>query len=571
MLDSPPKEWPGGRLIRACVTALLGVAAIVYVGFHSTLALSGEDVDKYESPLMLSVGRQLVAGPWGLYGPYDGSNHLVLIHAPLYYRATGLMAWTMMQLGLHPVDAARAAGRTLSLLSLAATMAAAYRLGRLGGLPRRAGWWAALLLAASPVLAGLPVAVRPDMAGVALQSWGVALALQAIVGPGREPGRRLATASALFGLAACVKQHLLAGWAVSAGLAAWAWVRGRLGLGAVARLVLPGAALAAAIYGAEWFVTAGRVWEAAFLAAANVGRVHPGDWLHVATVIAAMVGKSAGIAALAVAGAAEKRYGSPGWVTAIASLLIGSITLLSVAQLAIPAPWITAMLPVVALAGVMIALPGCAAAVRPSPSDGRIDVALGIYCGSEMVLLIALSRSSSGAWINYGIPAVMFAAVLAARSLAGAWDAMSRLRRVISVVAAVAVLASVLMDAKVEVNRRRAEHADLAGVFASTQLPPSAFFFADRPGLNRMSGRLEWVYDDWLYPAFESLKLAEPRAHWLRPTLGPSAVVRAVVLESDLSRIDGIPESLPALGFRQAGRFGSFRVWILGYRSPGAP
>jgi hypothetical protein len=549
---------------------LLGVAAIVYVGFHSTLALSGEDVDKYESPLMLSVSRQLVAGPWGLYGPYSGSNHLVLIHAPLYYRAAGLMAWTMMRAGLHPVDAARAAGRTLSVLSLAATMGAGYRLGRLGGLPRRAGWWAALLLAASPVLAGLPVAVRPDMAGVALQSWGVALALQAIAGSGRDPGR-LAAASALFGLAACVKQHLLAGWAVSAALAAWAWLRGRLGLGGVARLVLPGAALAAAIYGAEGLVTAGRVWEAAFLAPANVGRIHLGDWLHVATVVAAMVGKSAGLAALAVAGAAAKRHWSPGWVPAIAFLLIGSITLLSVAQLAIPAPWITAMLPVVALAGLVVALPGCAAEVRPSPPDGRIDVALGIYCGSEIVLLIALCQSSNGAWINYGIPAMMFAAVLAARSLGGAWDAMSRLGLMISVVAVVAVLASVLMDAKVEVNRRRAEHAYLAGVFASTRLPPSAFFFADRPGLNRMSGRLEWVYDDWLYPAFESLKLAEPRAHWLRPILGPSAVVRAVVLESDLPRIDGIPEPLPALGFRPAGRFGPFRVWILGYRSPGAP
>ena len=114
MLESPPKERLGGRLIRACVTALLGVAAITYVGFHSTLALSGEDVDKYESPLMLSVGRQLVAGPWGLYGPYGGSNHLVLIHAPLYYRAAGLMAWLgpyrVGEAAAEPVGAASVSG-----------------------------------------------------------------------------------------------------------------------------------------------------------------------------------------------------------------------------------------------------------------------------------------------------------------------------------------------------------------------------------------------------------------------------------------------------------------------------
>ena len=285
-------------------------------------------------------------------------------------------------------------------------------------------------------------------------------------------------------------------------------------------------------------------------------RVHPGDWLHVGTVVAAMVGKGSGLAALAVAGAAAKRHWSPGWVVGFASLLIGTIAALSVAQLAIPAPWVTAMLPVVALAGLVVALPGCAAAVRRSPSNDRIDAALGLYCGFEMMLLVVLCRSSSGAWINYGIPALIFAAALAARSLAVAADAMPRLGRAVSAVAAVAVLASVLMDAKVEVNRRRTERADLARIFASTSLPPSACFFADRPGLNRMSGRLEWVYDDWLYSAFESLKLAEPRRRWLRSMLGRSAAVRAVVLESDGNRVDGIPEMLPELGFVRAGRSG---------------
>ena len=69
-----------------------------------------------ESPLMLSVARQLVVGPWELYGPFGGSNPLVLIHAPLYYRAAALLAWPMARAGLHPVDAARLAGRLISAL-----------------------------------------------------------------------------------------------------------------------------------------------------------------------------------------------------------------------------------------------------------------------------------------------------------------------------------------------------------------------------------------------------------------------------------------------------------------------
>jgi hypothetical protein len=322
--------------------------------------------------------------------------------------------------------------------------------------------------------------------------------------------------------------------------------------------------VAGLVYGAEWLVTGGRVWEAAFVAAANVGRVHPGDWLHVGTVLAAMLGNSAGLAALAVAGAGMMGPRRRGWVDVFASLLAVAITLLAVGQLAIPAPWITGLLPLVALAALMIALPACVTRIPPSEGDGWVDGVIGLYCGAELILLVVLCRSSSGAWINYGIPAVVFASVLIARALARAADAMPPLQRAILVVAAVAVLASVLMDAKVEVNRRRAEHADLARIFASTGLPPAAVFFADRPGLNRMSGRLEWVYDDWLYPAFESLKLAEPRARWLRSLLEARDAVRAVVLESDSDRIDGIPESLPSLGFQFAGRVGSFRVWTLG-------
>ena len=243
---------------------------------------------------------------------------------------------------------------------------------------------------------------------------------------------------------------------------------------------------------------------------------------------------------------------------------------LTVAQLAFPDPWITGYLPFVALVGLIIALAGCVASTSPSDGAVRMDAALGLYLGVEVLILVVLCRSSDGAWINYGIQAVVLAAVLTARSLARVMDAAPGWRRAIPALAAVAVLASVYMDARLEVTLRRAERADLARCFTSTGLPPAAFFFADRPGLNRMSGRMEMVYDDWLYPVFESLKLAEPRSRWLRPMLSPRASVRAVVLESDSPRVNGIPEPLSALGFLPAGRSGPFRVWTVGHPSSGA-
>lgn len=64
-------------------------------------------------------------------------------------------------------------------------------------MPRRAGWWSVFLIAASPALAGQPFAVRPDMAGVALQMAGVLLSMRALAG-GHRAGRHVAWSYALF-------------------------------------------------------------------------------------------------------------------------------------------------------------------------------------------------------------------------------------------------------------------------------------------------------------------------------------------------------------------------------------
>src|SRR5690349_11400885 len=111
MSETSPREQPEDHRGSALVTSILTASACVLIVFRLSLALGREDVDNYESPLMLSVAWQLMAGPWELYGPFGGRNPLVLIHAPLYYRAAALTAWPLARAGLQPVEASRLAGR----------------------------------------------------------------------------------------------------------------------------------------------------------------------------------------------------------------------------------------------------------------------------------------------------------------------------------------------------------------------------------------------------------------------------------------------------------------------------
>jgi hypothetical protein len=549
-------RWPS-----VGITSILAASACIFLGFRIVLALGGEDVDKYESPLMLSVARQLVTGPWELYGPFGGSNPLVLIHAPLYYRAAGLAAWPMARAGLHPVEAARRAGRLISVIGLAATAMAAYRLGRLGGLPRRAGWWSALLVASSSVLAGQPFAVRPDMVGVALQSWAIVLVLEGL----RGGGRRLGVASSLFGLAVCVKQHLVGAWAVSTGLALLAWLRGRAGLGAVARVVLPGAAVALAIYGAEWVVTGGRIWDAAFVAAANVGRVHPGSWDRAFIVSIAIGNRSAGVVALLAAAAFTAAGSRPGVIrrlsTAVGIVAIGVVLGALVVQIRSHDPMAGVATFLLVILAALLALPAATLCVRDSAPAIGIDAALWVYLAVELVLAMLLARASTGAWLNYAIPATVLASALAGRGLGRAlhtrtppWLAVP------AALASLAVLASSIYGIREVQQQDRFERLIVEQFYERLKRPRSSYFFTDRPGINRVNGRLELVHDDWLYPVFESLRLAEPRSRWLGTAI-VSGPVRAVVATNDRSLIEGTTLDLRRLGFHSDASLGPFYVW----------
>src|SRR5262249_16535433 len=145
-----------------------------------------QEVGTLETPLVMPIVRQLLGGPFVLYGPFGGKNPAVLIHAPLYYHLAALLAWPLVRAGLAPEPASLVAGRSLSLLGLLATMVAVDRLARLDGAPRRAGTWAVLLVAAAPVVAGVSSSVRPDLFGIALQTTGAVLVLAALRG---ESGR----------------------------------------------------------------------------------------------------------------------------------------------------------------------------------------------------------------------------------------------------------------------------------------------------------------------------------------------------------------------------------------------
>ena len=85
------QEPVGGGRGSAWVTAILVVSAAATVGYWTVRAFGEEDTEAMESPLILSVARQFEVSPWELYGPFGGSNPLVLIHAPLYYRAAALL------------------------------------------------------------------------------------------------------------------------------------------------------------------------------------------------------------------------------------------------------------------------------------------------------------------------------------------------------------------------------------------------------------------------------------------------------------------------------------------------
>ncbi len=546
------------------VTVILSAGLAVAIGVGVWRTLGREDTEAYESPLILCVARQLVRGPWGLYGPYGRQNLLVLIHAPVYYRLAALLAWPLTIAGFDVVSAARLAGRSLSVLGLAVTAWSAYRIARLDGAPARAGWWAACLIAIAPVVGVIPFTVRPDMLGIGLQTTGIMLVLTAL--QSRRPSRRaIAGAYAAFGVAMCVKQHLVGGPVVSTILLLWAWRRGLVSFGRIGLGLLIAVTIVAVIYVTEELVTGGHMSQAVFMAATETARVRPADWGRAVIVVFNIIGESSFLIVLMTAAVLAQVVQKPGGAVRAALAPIGTALIGLVVVLAFVAKFYVSIFSIAAaLMTVSICLflfiPACTILERRTLFADRLDVTLCLFGAAELIIVVLLCQASTGAWVNYGIQAIVFAAILTARTLSRACE-LARLRRIVLPIALVslAALAAVLQDAYASLVRVRNERRLVTSVVQAIGRPSSELYFDGWPGRNRVYGNVEMVYDDWLYPVFESMHLAEPRSSWLVSALTRGSI-RVVITSSDGLLIDGLDKPLPAIGYTPRFRYPPFII-----------
>jgi hypothetical protein len=555
-----------GDTLSTWLTAIFSLAAAIAVGFGLYLAFGREDTEVLESPLMYSVARQLLDGPWVLYGPFGARNPLVLIHAPLYYHLAALLAWPIFRAGVDPVWAALAAGRAISFVGLGLTGAAAYRLARIDGARPRAGLWAALLIAASPAVDVMPYAVRPDMLGIALQTTGVLLVLATRQIP-RSAGALLPAAFAAFGLAACIKQHFVTAPAISTLLLLSASATGRLPFKFVARGLATGLAIVLLVYGIEEVATGGRMSQAAIQAAATTSRVHPGSWTRFLIVSFTIMGRNSGLLALLVAAGLAgirarqtigRRFLEVTGLVVIVTIVLRSAPISLEGDVDLWAEFVGTFNITVA---VLFVLPACYLLSRRTLATGSVDNALLYYLAAECLGVMILSRASTGAWINYGIQAVIFASILTARALDRACDFVPSTRVLFPfVLAALVFLGNVISGARTTASARLYDRLALARIFEYYRHPTTEFFFVSRPGDNRVYGQRALVYDDWLYPVFESIHFAEPQSVWLTRALTADSI-NYVVTTSDSNGIDGLGRSFHDLGYVRGIKVGKFFVW----------
>ena len=418
-------RWNSGDSSRAnfrlpvWVSGTLALAACMLVAWLF-MALGRDDVEASESPLVLAVARQITDGPRELYGPFGGGNPLVLIHAPLYYRLAALFAWPIFRGSLDADRAALVAGRTISLVGFAATLAGVFCLARFRGAPRDAGWWAVLLAAATPVYGGLIVEVRPDMLGVAIQTWGVVLLVGALQAE-RPNARKILIAFACFGAAACVKQQLAVTPGVSFYLLSSACRAKRVRFASLVGALVCDASVLFIYYGFELGITHGRVAEAVSRAAGACSLVHPSTWGSARDSMLVLCWKCVGLilllasSALAVipvqAGRMRRLFA---WV---GTGLIGLVTVLTVVQIFMVTPSISGLIVLGLVVTMVCFMPIGVAALGRTWRAGGIDVAYLLYFAGELALTAYLFRLSTGAWYNYAVQAVIFASVIAARAL----------------------------------------------------------------------------------------------------------------------------------------------------------
>ena len=417
----------------ASVAATLSITAAIAIAFGLWLACGESDTEPMESPLLLSVASQLERGPWKLYGPFGRQNPLVLIHAPLYYHLGALLTWPLARTGVDSITAARLTGRALSFLGLLLTALCAFWIARLDKGPPRAGWWAACLVAAAPVVGTTPFTVRPDMLGVGLQTAGVLLVLRALFAhPTR--GAMLCTGFAAFGLAISFKQHLAGGFAVATLLLLGAWWRDRVSLRLVGLAVLSTLVIVAIVYGIEELATEGRMSEALFIAAPATARVHPTDWTRTAIILTNVAGGNLCLIALVSCAGLARVASEPGIrrVLRIAGTALAGLALFMPIVEQLWPSFNTSLTGIVSIfVCLFVVIPACLIIDRCFLFGSWLDVLLFLFTAGELFIVVPLFRASTGAWVNYAIQGTVFAAILAARALSRAFDQARLIRSLV--------------------------------------------------------------------------------------------------------------------------------------------
>lgn len=502
-----------GSFLALVVTGGLIASTLVYQGYHAVIAFDPNDTNHLETTLILITARQLDDGPATLYGPFSGEQPLVLIHAPLYYRVAGLLAWPMTRAGLDPIVAAMAAGRLLSFLGFLATAIAAGRIAMRGGGSRLVGLWAGLLVASSPILGSFGVTVRPDTLGLAFLATGLAMGLKALDAGPAARGTTLLGCGVALGLVACTKQHFLVAAGVLSLRFLGAMARGRLPRGRTALALVVGLAIPAGYFAWEQSVTGGRMGQSVFGMAARLREVAPG---------------------------------SPGYL----GLVLYEIAKMTAGEIALA----TALL-----------LAGGSGGARRDRLDGLLWFLLALDTAAMSVLILG----SQGAWTNYAQPSVVWGSILLARGLGRAFASPRLPFRALGIAAAMFLLfAADVRLAGISYLNRREDARSIANVLTDPLVaatPADRRMFPTMSQGNRLYGRVALAHDEWLYEKYERIGMAEPRDKWVRAALtGPDGVWVVIIPSRDdgpSNHVPGVEPSLPRLGYRLHQQIGRYAVW----------
>jgi hypothetical protein len=317
-------------------------------------------------------------------------------------------------------------------------------------------------------------------------------------------------------------------------------------------------------YGWEEIATKGRMSQALLLAVSQVPKVHGANWGYFDVVLIGLIQRSAGPIALFTAAALAIVNNRRG----LARSLIGSIGTLLLAVLLLGMIWhaidvLWWFLYFIVSGVVLLILLALVPAALLSPRDlagNRLDVALWAFLLAELGMITLLTRSSTGAWLNYGVQATLLLSVITARALGRSLTTASLRSLAPLALATLVIPVALWIGIDLILVNHRMNAAAVATVMRHYQARRSELFFIGGPGNNRVHGRPELVIDDWLYLVFERSGLAEQRSLWLPAALESVRVSTLVSLEVQPS-IPGLSVSPSQLGFVADVQVGPLYCW----------